>query len=397
MKRRSRVALSALAVAGSVALVLGLIGLGSASEGPLTSTLRALTSAIGTLESRLVRRVRGPGRAAQLAWLEPLRTQPEALRHPDTLLVGAYDPEVQTDLSGVLRLEQTLGTSMALVQLYAAWGDAPTQAFPRRQVEAIAEIGSIPVITWEPWLTAFENSLHPDLPLRGARDRGGLAQIAKGTYDFYLDAWAADAARFGRPILLRFAHEMNDPYRYPWGPQNNPPQDFIAAWRHLADRFRKAGAINVLWVWSPHVAYAGYEVYWPGPEYVDWVATGALNYGTVAYWSRWWTFEEIFGRHYDFLRGFGKPLMVAEFGSLAVGGDRAAWYRDALHDLGARFPAVRALIFFDVRADATITQQALDWSILEDSAVVARVREAIVAAGGDPGQKSQRERATGVR
>ena len=76
----------------------------------------------------------------------------------------------------------------------------------------------------------------------------------------------------------------------------------------------------------------------PGDDYVDWVATGALNYGTVAYWSQWWSFDEIFGKHYDFLLGLGKPIMIAEFGTLAVGGEQAEWYRSALTGLNQRYP-----------------------------------------------------------
>ena len=137
----------------------------------------------------------------------------------------------------------------------------------------------------------------------------------------------------------------------------------------------------MVWVWAPHVAYAGYEAYWPGDEYVDWVATGALNYGSVAYWSQWWSFDLIFGQHHDFLAGFGKPVMIAEFGSLAVGGDRAEWYREALDGFRERFPSVKALLFFHVEGDATVTAQAVDWSFARDSAVVRSVREAISGVG----------------
>jgi len=278
----------------------------------------------------------------------------------------------------VIDLERALGTTFPLVSLYTAWGDRPEQRFPSREVEAIAALGSIPMVTWEPWLATFEPRQHPHLALRHERDRGGLLAVARGDYDFYIDAWAREAARFGRPLLLRPAHEMNDPYRYPWGPQNNEPQDFIAAWRRIVDRFRAAGAHNVVWVWSPHVAYAGYEAYWPGDDYVDWVATAALNYGTVAYWSQWWSFEEIFGRHYDFLAGLGKPIMIAEFGTLTVGGDRAEWYRRAFAAL-ERYPQVRALLFFHVDDDTTVTRQAIDWSFLDDSETLAAVREGIAA------------------
>lgn len=378
MRRTHRVLLALVATAGSIGLVVLLVFAGSAGEGPLSTLLLRIGTGVSNLEIRLVRSLRGPGRAAELGWLEPLREHPDSLRRPDSLLLGAYDGAIPASLEELIVLEQAMGVRFALIQMYTAWGDAPEHAFPERIVEAVRDLGSIPVVTWEPWLTTFENRLHPHLPLRADRDRGGLAGIARGDYDFYIDTWARNAARFGRPLIVRFAHEMNDPYRYPWGPQHNEPQDFIAAWRRVVDRFRAAGATNVLWAWSPHVAYAGYEVYWPGDDYVDWVATGALNYGTVAYWSRWWSFQEIFGQHYEFLEGLGKPIMIAEFGSLAVGGDRAAWYRQALNHLRERHPEVYALLFFHVEGDATVTSQRLDWSLLDDPETLEAVRGSLM-------------------
>jgi beta-mannanase len=241
----------------------------------------------------------------------------------------------------------------------------------------ISTLGSVAVVTWEPWLTVFDNARHPFLPLRDARDRGGLAAVARGDYDFYVDRWAAEAARFGRPFLLRFAHEMNDPYRYPWGPQNNTKEEFIAAWRHVVDRFRRAGAQNVIWVWSPHVAYEWWDLYYPGRDVVDWVATGVLNYGPVAQWSRWWTFEEIFATKYTKLAAFEKPVMIAELGSLRVGGSRATWYGDALRDLPLRHPSVKAVVLFAASDDQTVTAQKVEWSFRGDGDVAAAVRESI--------------------
>jgi hypothetical protein len=374
MKRRHRILLSALAVAGSIALVLGFVLLGSATGGPLTTAMESVGGVVSRLEARAVYRMRGPGRSRSMEWLAPLRTHADALRDPPRILIGAYDDGLPTTLEGVLALERVLGTPLPLIQVYTAWGDRHEQRFPLRLLRAIADLGSIPVVTWEPWLVDFENRLHPDLPLRDQRDRGGLRAIAAGTYDFYIDAWAHEAARFGRPLLIRFGHEMNDPYRYPWGPQNNDPGDFIAAWRRVVDRFRAAGAHNAVWVWAPHLAYEGWEAYYPGDDWVDWVGTGVLNYGTVAYWSKWWTFDEIFGQRYDRFAALGKPIMIAEFGSLAVGGSRPEWLAQALHELPARFPAVRALLFFDVEGDRTVTYQALDWSVQQDSASVQAIR-----------------------
>jgi hypothetical protein len=319
-----------------------------------------------------------------------LRNQIDRLQHPGTVLLGAYDSGMSDTFQGVVELEQSIGTTLPLIQIYTAWGDKPDQRFPLRLVTAIEHMGSAPLVTWEPWLTDFENGRHPHLPLREARDQHGMVAVARGDYDFYVDAWAAEAARFGKPMFLRFQHEMNDPYRYPWGPQNNTKEDLIAAWRHVVGRFRRAGARNVIWVWSPHVSYAYWELYFPGDEYVDWVATSALNFGTVAHWSQWWTFKEIFGTKYERLAAFGKPVMIAELGSLAVGGDRRAWYQDALESLPDKYPAVQALFFFNARNDQTLTYQQVDWSIATDPPIARSVAAAIrnwkapVSRSGEP-------------
>lgn len=377
MKRRYRIAIALAMFGGGVVAVGVLTAVSTGSSGPISSVLDRLGTALGAMEHRARSMLVGDGRSARLQWFSPLRGDAGWLRRPDRILLGAYDGEIPASLEGVVALEDSIGLTLPLIQVYVAWGDKPDQKFPQKLLTAIRDLGSVPVVTWEPWLTDFENSLHPGIALRDARDRHGLAAVARGDYDFYVDEWARAAARFGTPILVRLAHEMNDPYRYPWGPQNNTREEFIAAWRHVVERARLAGADNIIWVWSPHVAYEYWELYYPGSEWVDWVATGVLNFGPIAQWSQWWTFDEIFGRKYELLAAFGKPIMIAEFGTLAVGGDRAAWFRDALVDLPARHPAVRALLFFHVASDQTVTYQRVDWTVTGDSASLAEIRRAV--------------------
>jgi hypothetical protein len=114
---------------------------------------------------------------------------------------------------------------------------------------------------------------------------------------------------------------------------------------------------------------------------VDWTATGVLNFGPIAQWSKWWSFDEIFGTKYDRLAAFGKPIMIAELGSLAVGGDRAAWYEDALGDLPARYPGVAAVLFFHVAGDQTVTYQKVDWSLASDSTMTRTIAGAVRSWG----------------
>jgi len=375
--RRSRVLFSLAALLSAGAVVAALTALSSSSEGPLGTMLDWVGAGVVSIEHELRTRATGAGRARELAWFEPYRASAERLRQPADILLGVYDSEFLAGAERLVALERAIDTTVPLIQLYTAWGDGAEHAFPARAMTRIRTLGSVGVVTWEPWLAVFDNARHPSLPLREQRDRGGFTAIARGDYDFYIDRWAADAAAYGHPFFLRFAHEMNDPYRYPWGPQSNSKEEFIAAWRHLVDRFRQAGASNVVWVWSPHVAYEWWQLYYPGDDVVDWVATGVLNYGPIAQWSRWWTFAEIFGAKSPALESFAKPVMIAELGSLRVGGNRADWYRDALTDLPSRYPAVKSVILFHASDDQTVTAQRVEWTFRGDDDVAAAVRDAI--------------------
>ena len=298
------------------------------------------------------------------------------LANPDRMLFGAYDGALPDSFAGIDGLESQLHYNFPLVSIYQAWGDRPDEAhFPLRAIETIDRLGSVPMVTWEPWVKDFDSSLRPNLPPVAQREYASLAAIAHGDYDFYITPWAIAAAQYGKPIFLRFAHEMNDPYRYPWGPQNgNRPDDFIAAWKHVHLIFQKMNAANVLWVWSPHISMPWFEYYYPGDQWVDWVGTGVLNYGDAAPWSRWWTFHQILEKAYPALTRLGKPIMITEFGTLTSGGDAAQWYDQALRDLHDKYGGVRSVVLFNQRNDVTLTNMPLDWSVSQSAAAVVRLR-----------------------
>jgi hypothetical protein len=300
------------------------------------------------------------------------------LRNPPRMLWGAYDGALPDSFAGITALESRTGQPFAIVSFYQAWGDRPDESeFPLRAVSTIDRLGSIPMITWEPWVKDFDEALRPNLPKPAEREYASLAAIARGDYDFYVTRWASAAAQYRKPLYLRFAHEMNDPYRYPWGPQNgNRPDDFIAAWKHVHLVFQKMNATNVLWVWSPHISMPWFEYYYPGDEWVDWIGTGVLNYGDVAPWSRWWTFHQIVEKAYPALLKLHKPIMITEFGSVTSGGDAGQWYVEAFRDVHEKYGAVRSIIFFNQARDVTLSATPLNWSPLQD----VRSTRAVAAA-----------------
>jgi len=325
---------------------------GSKSKGPLDEMAVLLNKNVARFEKNIVETRQS--RSASLQWLEKYRQIKGKLNNGDVFLLGAYDDHTVESYESIIALEDSINTKLPLISLYTAWGSKKNEVFPTLRAQAIADLGSIPVITWEPWIDDFDPQLFSVPADPATRNMYGMRGIAEGRYDAYIDKWAADAKSFSAPFFLRFGHEMNDPYRYPWGPQNNSPQDFIAAWKHVRDRFQRAGANNAIWVWSPHPAYS-YNEYYPGDDNVDWIGTTTINYGAVATWSQWWTFDDIFGKFYADIATHKKPIILTEFGSLAVGGDRAQWFKSALDAMPVKYPLVRSAIFFHVSNDATTT------------------------------------------
>jgi beta-mannanase len=111
-----------------------------------------------------------------------------------------------------------------------------------------------------------------------------------------------------------------------------------------------------------------FEYYYPGAEYVDWIGVGALNYGDVASWSRWWSFHQILEKAYPILLRMDKPIMISEFGSLASGGDMSEWYRQAFYHIDHTYGrGVKAIVFFNQPDDITISPNfPLNWSLTQD-------------------------------
>ena len=359
----------ALAIGSGIFFLL--LKTGERSKGPLENLFILVHATIAHEEKSLID-IRD-SRSHALNWLNKLRNNKVALNHTDKILLGAYDDHTVESYENIISLEDSLKTKFPIISIYTAWGSKKDQKFPLLRAQAIYDLGSIPMITWEPWLNDFDQEKFPFNANAFNKNKGGLKAISEGKYDLYIDKWASDAMQFGLPFIMRFGHEMNDPYRYPWGQQNNTPQEYIAAWRHIVNRFNALGAKNAVWLWSPHPSYS-FESFYPGDDYVDWVGVTALNYGTAATWSQWWSFDDIFDKAYKKLSSYQKPMILTEFGSLAVGGNRADWFKNALSNLPKKYPKVKAVVFFHAASDNSITYKALDWSFEHDPMVLEAVK-----------------------
>ena len=182
--------------------------------------------------------------------------------------------------------------------------------------------------------------------------------------------------------MLRFAPEMNGDW-LPWstGVNGNRPGDYVAAWRHVRARFRRAGADNAVWVWNPIASFAGstpLKELFPGSRSVDWMAVDGYNWGATRDWG-WQTYADIFAAT---VRDFGelalrRPVMIAETGS-APDPRKARWVTDTLRD--ARADGVDAVVWFEFAKET-------DWRLSESPATADAARTALAARdwrqGGD--------------
>ncbi|MBA3723680.1 MAG: hypothetical protein H0W89_02165 [Candidatus Levybacteria bacterium] len=231
--------------------------------------------------------------------------------------------------------------SPSLAMYYQDWGSKGTLDY--RYMDRLTHNGVIPIVTWEPWNAQTDTKTNTTEYTPQA--------ITSGKYDPFIREWARDAARYKKPFYLRFAHEMNGNW-YPWGNANgNTPEDYKAMWIYVHDIFEEEGATNVVWLWSPNNtdntgSTASILDYYPGSAYVDWVGFSGFNWGASNSETTWKSFEEIIKEPYDVLSITGKPIMLAETASVSKGGDKAAWFKEALATL-PKYPNIKAVIFFN--------------------------------------------------
>jgi hypothetical protein len=268
-------------------------------------------------------------------------------------LSGQTDPsKTPAEVEGYL----PAGKKLALVNWFVFYANSGTtpNVIPGDEVQQLIDNGYQPVITWEMMYASYAR-LDPVQPR--------LNKILDGTFDAYIDAFAGKVKTYSGTVIMRIFHEFEGDW-YSWSLTENgkDPAKYIAAFRHVVNRFRAAGAGNVKWMWcvnaepKPYASYNQVTSCYPGDDYVDIVATDIYNHpdlGTPGWKSFRYTMSESYYylvKHYSH-----KPLYVCEVGSRernmseAEGSQgKAGWICQMNQDLRSYFSRVRALIFFSM-------------------------------------------------
>ncbi len=282
------------------------------------------------------------------------------------------------DTKSLRAAESTLGFRAGIVGVFVDWVHDP--AFPVERARQATADGATLMISWEPWDSWTAET---------SQEEFQAADISRGAHDALIDDWAEAVRSFGRKVLIRFAPEMNGDWR-PWsaGVNGNTPADYVAAWRHVVDRFRRAGASNAQWVWNPYVAVGEstpMRDLFPGGSYVDVLALDGYNWGSTRIWG-WQDYDDIFATSIPALRGLapGKPWIMAEIGC-APGPQKPAWITDTL--TRARQDGARAVVWFEFVKET-------DWRLSSNRKTVGAARSILREPGwlaGGP-VSAQRER-----
>jgi mannan endo-1,4-beta-mannosidase len=246
--------------------------------------------------------------------------------------LGVYADGVPGSVNGINQFAVTTGQQPNVALYYSSWNEKFKLGFAGQAYDD----GATPAVQIEPFGVS-------------------LADIAAGKYDAYLTAYAGQVAAFGHAVIIGFAHEPDGAW-YPWGAGGDSPRTWISAWRHVVQVFRRAGADNVIWLWTvnsqgPYAAAV--RQWWPGAAYVTWI-------GLDGYYVRPGdSFTSVFGPALAATQDLGKPVLIAE---TAVGpgtGDQPAGIANLF--AGLRAHRLLGLIWFDKAQDHG--QYHEDWQL----------------------------------
>jgi hypothetical protein len=253
--------------------------------------------------------------------------------------------------------EDLVGRKLAVKRVYYSWRDA----FPTDLEYWLKDRGTTPILSW----TTSINGV----PIVT------WANVAAGRYDATIDARAADLKAYGAPLFFVFHHE-------PEG--EGDPDDYIAAYRHVHDRFVADGVTNVSYAWvlmdyTFRIGPAAADLWYPGDSYVDVIGSDQYNwYDCPGHEAPWNDFASLAQPFYDYGVGRGKPMMLAEWASREDGANptrKAAWISGAEATLKT-WPEVKVVAYYQNGAGSDVCALDVD--------TTPQALAAFTAMGADP-------------
>ncbi|MFJ1648871.1 glycoside hydrolase family 26 protein [Streptomyces sp. NPDC088258] len=271
----------------------------------------------------------------------------ELLEPPCGAWWGAYVPYAANGslTDAVLAFEKRIGRRLDLVYNYHDMSNTGRDGVLLTSDEQELGRDRMLMLAWE--TTVWTEPHHENW----TGTQLGWREVASGKYDRdIIDPGARRLKAYGKRLFFSFDQEAD--FRTP---DAGEPEEFVAAYRHVHDRFAKLGVDNVVWVWTVS-GYAGnadlMKALYPGDAYVDWIGVDQYNYFRCQRSARWLDFGSSQRPAYDWMREHisdEKPLMLSEF-STAPDPDRPDrqrdWYRE-IPKTAPTLPGVKALVHWN--------------------------------------------------
>lgn len=249
--------------------------------------------------------------------------------------------------------------------------EGPRDTFPRPELlQALHERQITPMI--------FLTPVGPEL----SRARGDLAAarkysnqaIANGAWDEFLMAFADGAAKWGKPIILRYAWEMNGSW-FPWGKYDgnkywalgNNPTNYRAAWKRVHEVI-KSRAPKVRFFWcpfgTPKTTTKNLAPWFPDAKFVDYIGVDVYEAQRS---DR--SLVELYRPSIQALRGLDIPkksngsskipILIGETGILNKLPNRVRWLENGYAAVYDKLRDVKAIMYFDYN----VVQEGRNWSL----------------------------------
>ena len=179
--------------------------------------------------------------------------------------------------------------------------------------------------------------------------------VASGALDGAIHQWASIFAQWTqggtRRAFIAPLQEMNAN----WVSYGLDPENYKLAFSRIQRIFAEEGVpeASVLWVFAPNgwsEPGQEFERYYPGEDVVDVVGFSAFNFGAcVASGEGWDPYEEAIQPYMERMEAMapGKPIFLAQTGTVEEGGDKGEWLKDTFKEL-SQVEDFRGLIYFNV-------------------------------------------------
>lgn len=231
-------------------------------------------------------------------------------------------------------METTLGHILPIHSWFNTW---PTNWLSGEAAKVVAAGGNRTImVCWEPTGISMQ-------------------AIADGQYDSYITNYVTGAKNAGRPVVIRFAHEMNGNW-YDWAPGSGRSTagtiaTYKAAWQRVVSVGRAVNASNVRFFWCANgndVNTYGVtaENCYPGSQWVDIVGFDAYSWSYEGFRA----FDDIMTPMYNRVTAL-HPTAPVWIGETSV--DRTghpSYYTQAY--TSKKFPRLKAVCWFSSGPDS---------------------------------------------